>query len=254
MSYDTRLCRILTKRQLTTDVFDITVDAGELAQQARPGQFAQFFVPGKTLRRPISICGIDRAAQTLRFVFQIRGEGTAQLAALEEGECADILVPLGSGFTPDYSKPAVFVGGGIGVPPLLEAAKPFGENASVVLGFRNKDSVILIEDFERNGNRALIATDDGSFGYHGLVTELLGDLPFETVYACGPTPMLKAVSRLAEERGVPCFVSLEERMACGVGACLGCAVRLRKESGEEYYGHVCKDGPVFDSRRIVWEG
>lgn len=254
MKYDVMLCKIAEKKQLTEDVFDLTVEAGPLAEAAQPGQFAQIYVPGKTLRRPISICGIDRAAKTLRFVFQVRGEGTAWLAETQTGDSLDILAPLGTGYDlGDTRRKAVFVGGGIGVPPLLEAAKPFGENATAVLGFRNKGSVILKEDFEKNGNHVQIATDDGSCGHHGLVTDLLKDLDFDVIFACGPTPMLKAVCRLAAERGVPCQISLEERMACGIGACLGCACRLRKD-GREYYGHVCKDGPVFASENVVWEG
>lgn len=255
MKYDVMLCKIIHKKQLTADVFDFTVDAGKLAQAAQPGQFAHLYVPGKTLRRPISICGIDRAQGTLRFVFQIRGEGTAQLAALNPGDTLDLLAPLGRGFSlGDITRKAVFVGGGIGVPPLLEAAKAFGLNASVIAGFRSQDAMILKEDFERNGNRVIIATDDGSFGHHGLVTDCLADLDFDVIFACGPTPMLKAVCKIAEQRGALCQISLEERMACGVGACLGCAVRIRRETGGEYYGHVCKDGPVFDFQRVVWEG
>lgn len=255
MKYDVMLCKIINKKQLTSDIYDVTVDAGELAKVAQPGQFAQIYVPGKTLRRPISICGIDRAAETLRFVFQIRGEGTAQLAELKTGDTIDLLAPLGKGFSlGDTTRRAVFVGGGIGVPPLLEAAKAFGTNASVITGFRNQAAIILKEDFEKNGNQVIIATDDGSFGHHGLVTDCMKDLDFEVIFACGPTPMLKAVCKIAQERGVPCYISLEERMACGIGACLGCAVKLRRENGEEYYGHVCKDGPVFDYRSVVWEG
>lgn len=255
MKYDVMLCKIIQKKQMTADIFDFTVDAGALAKAAQPGQFAHLYVPGKTLRRPISICEIDRTRETLRFVFQIRGEGTEQLAALNLDDTLDILAPLGSGFSlGDTARKAVFVGGGIGVPPLLEAAKAFGSNATVIAGFRSQDAVILKEDFERNGNRVLITTDDGSLGHHGLVTDCLVDLDFDVIFACGPTPMLKAVCKIAEQRKVPCQISLEERMACGVGACLGCAVRLRRENGEEYYGHVCKDGPVFDLTRVVWEG
>lgn len=255
MKYDVMLCRIIQKKQITADIFDFIVEAGELAQIARPGQFAHLYVPGKTLRRPISICEIDRAKGTLRFVFQIRGEGTEQLASREAGDMLDILAPLGNGFSlGDTNRKAVFVGGGIGVPPLLEAAKAFGNNATVLAGFRNQDAVILKEDFERNGNRVLIATDDGSFGHHGLVTDYLADMNFDVIFACGPAPMLKAVCKIAKERNIPCQISLEERMACGVGACLGCAVRLRRENNEEYYGHVCKDGPVFDYQNVVWEG
>lgn len=255
MKYDVMLCKILQKKQLTADIFDFTVDAGALAKSAQPGQFAHLYVPGKTLRRPISICEIDRTRETLRFVFQIRGEGTAQLAALNPGDTFDILAPLGHGFSlGDTGRKAAFVGGGIGVPPLLEAAKAFGANATVITGFRNQEAIILKEDFEKNGNHVIVATDDGSFGHHGLVTDCLADLDADVIFACGPMMMLKAVCSIAQRRNVPCQVSLEERMACGVGACLGCAVRLRRETGEEYYGHVCKDGPVFDFQRLVWEG
>ncbi|NLJ31294.1 MAG: dihydroorotate dehydrogenase electron transfer subunit [Clostridiales bacterium] len=254
MKYDTMLCGLIRKNRLAEDIFDFTVEAGKLAEAACPGQFAHIYVPGKTLRRPISICEIDRDHKTLRFVFQVRGEGTRLLSQAEPGDRLDILAPLGRGFDlGGTGRKAVFVGGGIGVPPLLEAAKPFGENAAVLAGFRSGNAVILKEDFERAGNRVMIATDDGSSGHHGLVTDLLAGLACDVIFACGPTPMLKAVCRAAKERGVPCQVSLEQRMACGVGACLGCAVRLRRETGEEYYGHVCKDGPVFDAAQVVWE-
>ncbi|HEX3017485.1 MAG TPA: dihydroorotate dehydrogenase electron transfer subunit [Caproicibacter sp.] len=250
--YDVRSCAILEKHKITDDIYDVTVDAGDLAQIARPGQFAQIYVPGKTLRRPISICGIDTEKNTLRFVFQVRGEGTAILAGFQPGDSLNLLAPLGNGFDlGDTSRRALFVGGGIGVPPLLAAAAPFGKNAVLAAGFRGKESIILKDDFEASGCKVLIATDDGSYGHHGLVTELLDGLEYDVIFACGPKPMLRAVCGLAEERGIPCLVSLEERMACGIGACLGCAVKLRGENGE-YYGHVCKDGPVFDSRRVVW--
>ena len=127
-----------------------------------------------------------------------------------------------------------------------------GEKAVAVLGYRNKDAVILEEDFQKVGAKTLIATDDGSYGHHGLVTDLCQDEEFDCVMACGPAPMLKAVQALAEERGVPCYISLEERMACGIGACLGCAVALKGEDGAQYFGHVCKDGPVFESHRVAW--
>lgn len=253
MKYDVKLCRILQKQQLTSDIFDFTVSAGELAKAAKPGQFAHLYLPGKTLRRPISICEADPEKGTLRFVFQIRGDGTARLAELGMDDTMDVLAPLGSGFDlGDITRKAVFIGGGIGVPPLLEAAKPFGEHATVITGFRSESSVILKRDFERSGNRVLIATDDGSAGHRGLVTDCLDGLEYDAIFACGPIPMLKAVDKIAREKNVPCQVSLEERMACGIGACLGCAVKLRRENGAEYYGHVCKDGPVFDSRRIIW--
>ncbi len=193
--YDVRSCKILQRNQLTQDVFDVTVDAGELAKLARPGQFAQIAVPGRTLRRPISICEIDAEHRTLRFVFQVRGEGTAILAGFEPGEALDVLAPLGNGFDlgGDFHHP-LFVGGGIGLPPLLAAAEKFGSRAVVAAGFRSRDAVILRDDFESCGCKMLIATDDGSLGHHGLVTELFDGLSFDAVFACGPLPMLRAVS------------------------------------------------------------
>lgn len=253
MKYDAQLCKILTKREIADRIFDIKVEAGKLAEIAQPGQFAHIYVPGKTLRRPISICEIDKKEQTLRFVFEIRGEGTEWISCAKVGEELNVLAPLGHGFDlGDFSRRALFVGGGIGVPPLLEAAKQFGKNATVVIGFRDKNSIILKEDFERAGCKVLIATDDGSAGFHGLVTECMRDEPADIIFACGPTPMLKAVCASAQLRGVPCQISMEERMACGIGACLGCACKIIRE-GREVYGHVCKDGPVFDYKTVIWE-
>ena len=252
MKYDSKLCKLLSARALTKDVFDFALECPELAALANPGQFAQIRLPGHTLRRPISICGIDKVAGTLRFVFQIRGEGTAELAQFQPGSEIEILAPLGNGFPVDPVKCTLLVGGGIGVPPMLGVAAELKEKAVAVLGFRNQDAVILEKDFQAVGAKTIIATDDGSYGHHGLVTDLCTDQEFDCVMACGPAPMLKAVRALAEERGVPCYVSLEERMACGIGACLGCAVGLLKEDGSQYFGHVCKDGPVFESHRVAW--
>lgn len=251
MKYDSKRCKLVKADKLTADVYDFTLECPVLAAKAVPGQFAQIRLPGHTLRRPISICGIDRKEGTLRFVFQIRGQGTADLAEFREGSEIEILAPLGDGFPIDPDKRTLLVGGGIGVPPLLGCAAELKESAVAVLGFRNKDTVILEQDFRTTGAKTLIATDDGSYGFHGLVTALAEKENFQRVFACGPAPMLKAVKALAEQRNVPCFLSLEERMACGIGACLGCAVPLLDENGNQYYGHVCKDGPVFDSRRIV---
>lgn len=249
--YDTESCLILTKRALAGNCFDVTVRAETVAPKAKPGQFAHIRVPGKLLRRPISICGIG--ADTLRFVFQVRGEGTEILSHLEPGDTMDLLAPLGNGFPmAQGAKCAAFVGGGIGTPPLLGAAAAFSGQKLAVLGFRSKDAVILEDDFRAAGCQTHVTTDDGSYGTPGLVTAVLERESFDVCYACGPAPMLRAVAALCAARGVPCFVSLEERMACGVGACLGCAVALRHADGTEYYGHVCKDGPVFCAQDVVF--
>ena len=149
------------------------------------------------------------------------------------------------------------VGGGIGVPPMLQTAKHYGSNATAILGFRDKDKIVLTEDFERSGIRVMLATDDGSAGHHGLVTDLLKvrleeEKP-DIVYACGPKVMLKIVAKMCAEYNVRCQVSLEERMACGVGACLGCATPIRRDDGSVTYLHVCKDGPVFEAERVVFD-
>lgn len=256
MKYDTRSCRLVCKKELQPGIFDFTVECREFASEAQPGQFAHLLVPGKTLRRPISICDADPERGTLRLVFQIRGEGTEVLSRFQEGQTLDILAPLGHGFTlGNPSRQAVFVGGGIGVPPLLMAAKPFGKNATVILGFRSRNAVILKEDFEKAGCRVILCTDDGSEGLHGLVTEPLKEVLGEkkdTVFACGPTPMLRGVAKEAKSREIPCQLSLEERMGCGVGACLVCACKIKKADGEETYLHVCKDGPVFNAEEVVF--
>lgn len=249
--YDSVMGQLVEKRQLTQDVFDFVISVPALAEKAEPGQFANLRLPGRTLRRPISICSVDKQKGTLRFVFQIRGEGTLELSRFKEGDEIEVLAPLGHGFPLPEGKKVLLVGGGIGVPPMLGVAEALGENAIAVLGFRNKDAVILEEDFKKAGAKTLIATDDGSYGFHGLVTQLAKDESFDAVFACGPAPMLRAVCALAEEKQVPCYISLEERMACGIGACLGCATPLRAEDGSVYYGHVCKDGPVFDYRKVA---
>jgi len=249
--FDSKLCKLVSARQIAPGVFDHRFFAPDLAQKAVPGQFAQIRLPGRTLRRPISICGIDRHRGELRFVFQIRGEGTQELSRFQPGCEVDILAPLGEGFPLDSSRRTLLIGGGIGVPPLLAAAKELGHNAVAALGFRGEDAVILEEDFKAAGCQVLIATDDGSRGHHGLVTELAAGQDFEVLFACGPAPMLRAAKALARERGAQGYLSLEQRMACGVGACLGCAVALLDHEGREYYGHVCKDGPVFHMDRVA---
>ena len=162
---------------------------------------------------------------------------------------------LWEAFTEDEDEGVV--GGGIGVPPMLQTAKHYGSNATAILGFRDKDKIVLTEDFERSGIRVMLATDDGSAGHHGLVTDLLKvrleeEKP-DIVYACGPKVMLKFVARMCAEYNVRCQVSLEERMACGVGACLGCATPIRRDDGSVTYLHVCKDGPVFEAERVVFD-
>lgn len=246
---------ILSQAQLAPGIYDIWVDYPD-AVSAKAGQFVDVKCDSFTLRRPISICEIDRENGRLRLVFEIRGEGTAWMAQQKPGDALDILAPLGNGFELcDTSSKAIFVGGGIGVPPLLEASKPFGGNPDVILGFRTAGAAILADDFAQNGCRVTLVTEDGSAGEKGFVTLplacRLGESPCDVIYACGPIPMLRAVAAEAAKRDIPCYVSMEARMACGVGACLGCAVKTIVD-GREQNQHVCKNGPVFDAKRIAW--
>lgn len=249
-------CVIVSKENIAKGVFSFWVSCKDIAKGAKPGQFIDVKCNGFTLRRPISICEIDAQSGNIRLVFEIRGEGTDWLSGKNAGECIDILGPLGNSFPIENTNAAaVFVGGGIGVPPLLAAAKQYGQNASAILGFRSAGAVILDKDFLSSGASVTVCTDDGTYGFHGVVTaplkERLSKNGCAVVYACGPKPMLKAVAELCGEKGIKCYVSMEERMACGVGACLCCACKV-KENGGEHYKHVCKDGPVFDASAIVW--
>lgn len=252
MKYDARPCPLVSKTQLTDTIYDFKLMNKALAKMAKPGQFVHALVPGKALRRPISICDVEDSV--IRLVFEVRGEGTDILSQTEVGKEIDIIAPLGNGFKLDPTKRTVFVGGGIGVPPMLFSAKQCGSNATVITGFRNKDAVILSDDFKSAGCNLIVTTDDGSFGRKGFVTEPLKEIisNADTVCACGPMIMLKGVAQIAKEANVPCQISLEERMACGIGACLGCAVLVNREDGTQGYKHVCKNGPVFDAEEVVF--
>ena len=247
---------IAEKTAIARNIYSFTISCPEVAQIAVPGQFVHIRIGSFTLRRPISICGIDPVKGTLRIVFEIRGEGTSEIANLNKGDAIDMLAPLGHGFTvnPDFKK-VILIGGGIGTPPMLPLAKAYGEKAVAISGFRNASAVILQEDFAAAGAETILCTDDGSAGIHGFVTQPLEELVrnggVDAVFACGPTPMLKRITEICRENSVYCEISLEERMACGIGACLGCACKT-KRNDEEYFAHVCKDGPVFKAEEVLW--
>lgn len=257
MSYKCGEYKILSKTALAEDIYSFTVQCPEVADIARCGQFVHILVPGFTLRRPISICGIDRENGTIRFVFIIKGHGTEALARLNKGDMLNMIAPLGNGFSVQSvpaGKRVIVVGGGIGVPPMLETAKSC-KNVTAVLGFRSYKNIILKDEFVDVCNDVIICTDDGSVGEAGNVTGPLeselekGDVG--AVFACGPLRMLQAVAMTAEKKGVFCEVSLEERMGCGVGACVGCVARIQRD-GEEKLLRVCKDGPVFNAEEVLF--
>lgn len=252
MKFDVQDCTLVGKYRLTPTIYDFRLKNSQLAEITKPGQFTHVLIPGKTLRRPISVCDVE--GDVIRIVFEIRGDGTRILSECEVGSVINIIAPLGNGFNIPKDKKTVFIGGGIGVPPMLYCAEQTGSNSVVINGFRDKSAVILSEDFKKTGCRLIETTDNGTYGINGFVTDPLKEIidDIDVIFACGPTPMLKNISILAKAHNKPCFVSLEQRMACGIGACLGCAVEIKKSDGSITYKHVCKDGPVFNSEEVDW--
>ena len=248
--FDTELTEVLSMTERNPGFYDMTLHAPRTTAHAAAGQFVNLYVPGHVLRRPISICYTDSEKETLRLVFQVRGEGTRVLSQCKAGDTLDILGPLGKGFpVSEGFKKVLLVGGGIGVPPLLGLAAQYRSKAVACLGFRSEESAVLVQDFQDFGAVVKIATEDGSLGSSGFVSALL-ESDADCIYACGPEAMLRAVCDFADQTCIPCYISLEAHMACGIGACLGCARALIDSNGAEYYGHVCKDGPVFDYQTV----
>lgn len=248
--------QILEKKEIAKDIYAFVISCPEVSAAARAGQFVHIRAEGYTLRRPISICEIDKKKGTIKIVFEVRGGGTDKLSQLQAGDKIDMIAPLGNGFTikeVTEDKNIVVVGGGIGVPPMCGVSQKY-KNASAIIGFRSRDKVILEEDLKCIGADVTVCTDDGSYGESGVVTvpleKELAKGSTAMIYACGPTPMLKAVIECAKKYNVPCEVSLEQRMACGVGACVGCACNIKRE-GKDLVLRVCKDGPVFNAEEVV---
>lgn len=253
-----RECKIVSKEQVGDAVY-MTLEVGDMIRASfrAPGQFVHIRCgEGLLLRRPISVCSCmeDEPDDLLSIVFEVRGEGTRWLAGRELGDSLDVLGLAGNGFDLKPEGRYLLVGGGIGIPPMLGCAQYTGGRATAILGGRSRDKIILEDFFREDCAKVLCATDDGSLGHHGFVDalvrrELSEDRGYDGVLACGPKPMLRNVAKVAEELGIPCQVSMEERMGCGVGACLVCACDMADGSRK----HVCKDGPVFDSREVDWD-
>lgn len=254
--------KLIKKVKLKEDIYKFSVYSEEMCKLAKPGQFLEIKVikgVEPLLRRPISIYNVNKEENLLEFIFQVKGKGTEILSDVEIGKDIDIIGPLGNGNfdIKDYKNVAV-IGGGIGTFPLYELSKSLSKksNVNIYLGFRNKDFVVLEEEFKNVSNKLVITTDDGSYGENGFAINKLkedienGNIP-EIIYACGPLPMLRAVQKLALEKNIPCQLSLEEKMACGLGVCLGCAVKIvNGDDSNITYKHVCKDGPVFWADKV----
>ena len=236
--------RIKSNENLTPLVLKMVLE-GDTSRISAPGQFVNIEIPGKFLRRPISIC--DWNEDTITIVYRIVGEGTKEMSEMTAGECLELLSGLGNGFRlMECSKKPLLVGGGVGLPPMLGLAKAFiakGIKPIVVAGFASDKDVILEKEFAKEGLELKIATMDGSRGVKGTVMEIIKNEDFDSFYACGPKPMLKALSELEK----PGLLSVEERMGCGFGVCMGCTCKTKNG-----LRRVCKDGPVFDKEDMVW--
>ena len=247
--------KLLKKEQLKDDIFKFSLDAKDIVNIAKPGQFVEIRITegiDPFLRRPISIYNMDKENGILEIIFRIQGKGTEILSKRREGETVDIIGPLGYGtFKFEGYKNIAILGGGIGVFPLYELAKEAKEVCKVntYLGYRNMEAVVLEKEFEDISDKLVITTDDGRYKIHGFaINELKKDIEnIDCIFACGPLPLLKAVQNLAKETNKPCQISLEEKMGCGLGVCLGCAVEVTSGG----YEHVCKQGPVFDSNKVI---
>ena len=263
--------KILSRKEVVPNIYLMQLKAPEIAQEALPGQFIHVRC-GKDnyplLRRPLSIHRIDKEKGEIFILFQVMGEGTKLLADRTIEDDLDIMGPIGNGFNiyPE-SKKIMIIGGGIGIAPLLglcEKSIRQGKEVRVLIGALKKELVIREENFRNLGAKVDVATDDGSYKYKGLVTDLLeetiikeGWLP-DQIFACGPKPMLRKIVEISLDNHIDCQLSLEERMACGIGACLGCVCKIKtkdkKEDEVKYdYKRVCVDGPIFEGSEVVWD-
>ncbi len=242
--------------RLSEGIYDIEVEC-KSAGEARPGQFAMIYPASKDtlLGRPISICEVKDGS--IRFVFRVVGKGTKEFSELKAGDSVRIIAPLGNGYdTNAYKgKKVTVMGGGIGIPPMLELAKDLnkkGCEVSAVMGYRD-NALFLKEDLEKYA-KLYIATEDGSVGTKGNVLDAVRENAIKTdiICACGPMPMLRAIKRYASENGITAYISLEERMACGVGACLGCVCKTTEKDAHSHVNNarVCTEGPVFNAEDV----
>lgn len=254
------LAVVVSQEKITEGIYSMWLQFPEdynVAGMAVPGQFISMYCGegSRLLPRPISICEIEPAQRKLRVVYRVAGKGTEEFSGLEEGAQIPVMGPLGNGFTRKSGK-AVLIGGGIGIPPMLALAKALkeeGAEVSVVLGYRDGD-LFLKKEFEPYAD-VYVSTEDGSVGTRGNVIDAIREngLDADTIYACGPMPMLRGVKAYAAEKETEAQISLEERMACGIGACLGCACNSTDVDSHSHVHNkrVCKDGPVFNAEDVT---
>lgn len=243
---------VYSQEELAPEIYSMWITT-EAAKEARPGQFISVYSKdgSRLLPRPISICEADADEGRLRIVYRIAGAGTKEFSSFESGDPIDIMGPLGNGF-PQEGEKVFLIGGGIGIPPMLELAKNLNCEKQMVLGYRD-ENLFLKDEFEAYGE-VFVATEDGSVGTKGNVLDAIREngLTADVMYACGPTPMLRALKQYAEEHNIRCYISLEEKMACGIGACLACVCQSKEvdHHSNVHNKRICKDGPVFLAQEV----
>ena len=247
---------VLSQEQIADQIFSMWLKTEQIAKEAVPGQFISVYSndSGRMLPRPISICERDKEKGALRIVYRVAGKGTEEFSCCKAGNTLDILGPLGNGFPLERcpeGKKAFLIGGGIGIPPMVQLSKELQGEVQVVAGYR--DELFLTEELKANGTLYL-ATEDGSAGTKGNVLDCIREngLTADVIYACGSTPMLRAIKSYAEEHQIDCWISMEERMACGIGACLACVCKSKEidDHSKVHNKRICKEGPVFHAQDV----
>lgn len=247
---------VISQEQIATGIYSMWIQTKDIAKDAVPGQFISTYCKegSRILPRPISICEVDKEADTLRIVYRVVGKGTDEFSKFSVGETTQVVGPLGNGYTLE-NRTALLIAGGVGIPPMLETAKALnfmGVKVFTVCGYRNNE-LFLKEDLEKYST-VIIATDDGSVGTKGTVIDAIKESGVEAdvIYSCGPTPMLRAVKQYAIENDIICQISLEEKMACGIGACLACVCKSKEvdDHSQVHTKRICADGPVFYAQEV----
>lgn len=252
------IATVVSQEQIASDVYSMWIQTEQIAEEAKPGQFISLYCADKSrlLPRPISLCEIDRESGRLRIVYRVVGKGTDEFSRLRAGDTVEILGPLGNGFPLEEArgKRVLLMGGGIGIPPMLETAKQLDAEKMIVSGYR--DELFLTEDFAEAGELYLAVEHpgEGMICTEGNVLDAVreNELEADVIFACGPTPMLRAIKSYALEKEIPCWISMEEKMACGIGACLACVCQSKEIDGHSHVHNkrICKDGPVFLSTEV----
>lgn len=247
---------IYSNKQIATNIYDMCIYAPDIAKDAKPGQFVNVYTKSSEtiLPRPISIAETNIETKTIRIIYGVVGKGTTEFSNLKTGDSIKLVGALGNGFDINSNLTQhIILAGGIGTPPMLGLAKNLKGNIKAYLGFRSEP--ILVKEFETLGVEVHIATDDGSVGFKGNNIALIRqeNTNAQMIYACGPKVMLRAAAKWATEKEIPMQVSMEEHMACGIGACSGCVCKTKARKTEDWeYTKVCMNGPVFLSSEVIW--